>query len=94
MDPTPLQLERLRAYVQYGSLKAAAHALHVPLQTFKNNMAQLYARLDVSGEIEALKALGWITLPEVGPRYVNCGWIGTCGRPFGHRGQHGGFRHV
>jgi hypothetical protein len=41
---------------------------------------------------EDMAADRWITLPEVGPTYTSCGWIGTCGRPVGHRGQHGGFR--
>ena len=89
-DPTPAQLVAFRAYVQTGSLKEAAHVLGLTVPTIKNHLAGLYARLGVNGAMEAATALGWVTLPGDGP--AMCGWRGSCSRPRGHRGHHGGFR--
>jgi DNA-binding CsgD family transcriptional regulator len=90
MEPTPLQLARFRAYAEAGSLKVAAHRLRISYSTLKNDLSSLYARLGVSGAIEALFALGWLLPPDPG----SCGWVGRCSRPDAHRGQHGGFRGV
>ena len=89
-DPTPAQLNAFRAYVQAGSQKEAAHVLGIALPTLKCHMTALYAALGVNGAMEAATALGWVTLPGDGP--APCGWRGSCSRPRGHRGHHGGFR--
>jgi len=90
-DPTPAQLVAFRAYVQAGSLKEAAHVLGVSVGSVKRHLTEMYARIGVSGAMEAAAALGWVTLPgETAP----CGWRGSCSRPRGHRGHHGGFRAI
>ena len=89
-DPTPAQLVAFRAYVQAGSLKEAAHVLGVSVASVKRHLTEMYARIGVGGAMEAATALGWVTLPGDGP--VPCGWRGSCSRPRGHRGHHGGFR--
>ena len=73
-DPTPAQLVAFRAYVQAGSLKEAAHVLGVSVASVKRHLSEMYARLDVSGAMEAAAALGWVTLPGDGP--APCGWRG------------------
>ena len=89
-DPTPAQLLAFRAYVQAGSRKEAAHVLGVSVASVKRHLSEMYARLDVSGAMEAAAALGWVTLPGDGP--APCGWRGAGSRPRGHSGHHGGFR--
>ena len=89
-DPTPAQLNAFRAYVQAGSQKEAAFVLGISVRTLKNALGGLYARLGVNGAMEAATALGWVTLPGDGP--AMCAWRGSCSRPLGHRGHHGGFR--
>ena len=91
-DPTPAQLTAFRAYVQAGSQKEAAHVLGIALPTLKCHVSALYAALGVNGAMEAATALGWVTLPGEGP--VPCGWRGSCSRPRGHSGHHGGFRAI
>ena len=87
---TPAQLNAFRAYVQTGSQKEAAHVLGIAVPTLKNNLCALYARLGVTGAMEAAAALGWVSLPGEEP--APCNWSGYCSRPRGHRGRHGGFR--
>lgn len=91
LTPTTTQLRVLESYARLGSQKAVAHEMGIALQTVKNHMGTLYARLDVGGAVEALSALGWISGPDMSGR-PPCGWVAYCGRPEGHRGQHGGFR--
>lgn len=86
-----MQLRVLEAYTRLGSQKQVAHELGIALSTVKNHMAQLYVRLDVGGAMEAVQALGWVRGPSSGV-IPPCGWLAYCGRPEGHRGQHGGFR--
>ena len=88
--PTSRQLQIMEAYVRTGSQKAAAHECGISLQTAKNHMTGLYARLDAGGAIDALTKLGWVALPGSGP--LPCGWVAYCSRPRGHRGNHGGMR--
>jgi len=89
---TPRQLETLKAYVRTGSTKDAAADLGVHPQTVKNMLSAIYLRLDASGMVEALRALGWLTLPESGP--PPCGWTGSCSRVAGHAGPHRAFREI
>ena len=87
--PTRHQLDVLAACIGEGSQKAAADRLGISYQTVKNTLHELYFRLDVTSEIGAMRALGWVSIP--GYREA-CGWVGYCSRPAGHRGHHGGFR--
>ncbi|HEY5276950.1 MAG TPA: hypothetical protein VIK38_10555 [Coriobacteriia bacterium] len=88
--PTLRQLQVMEAYVRTGSQKAAAHECGISIQTVKNHMTGLYARVDAGGAMGALTKLGWVVLPGSGP--APCGWVAYCSRARGHRGQHGGFR--
>lgn len=91
--PTDRELEVLRAFVVGGSQKAAADELGISLHTVKNHQRNLFDRLGVQGHVQAMVALGWVTIP--GARAPGtCGWIGACYRHANHRGQHGGFRPV
>lgn len=89
---TPMQMRVVEVYAKTGSQKLTAHELGISEQTVKNHLSALYARLGVeSGILQALNALGWIRVPtQTGT--APCGWISYCGRPDGHRGQHGGWR--
>lgn len=89
LPPTGRQIACLAAYMRTGSQKAAAAEVGVTVQTFRNYMKTLYARLDVTGAITAASALGWIRIAR--DRSV-CGWVGWCSRPDGHHGHHGGMR--
>lgn len=89
--PTPGQLRVLEAYTRLGSQKAVAHELGIAVQTVKNHMEGLYVRLNVGGAMEAVHALGWVHAPNMAG-VPPCGWLAYCGRPDGHRGNHGGFR--
>ena len=61
--PTLRQLQVMEAYVRTGSQKAAAHECNLSIQTVKNHLTALYARLDVSNVLEALTKLGWVEIP-------------------------------
>jgi DNA-binding CsgD family transcriptional regulator len=75
--------------------KTVAHELGVSEQTIKNQMTSIYQKLDVDNLTSALVAVGWVQIPdEQMPVYQQCQFIGQCGRPFEHRGHHGGFRPV
>lgn len=87
---TPAQLRVLEAYTRLGSQKAVANELGIAVQTVKNHMTALYVRLNVGGAMEAVAALGWVHANIAG--VPPCGWLGYCGRPDGHTGNHGGFR--
>ena len=89
-DLTTGQLRILEAYTRLGSQKQVAHELGIALSTVKNQLSELYVRLGVGGAMEAIAALGWVhaNLDGAPP----CGWLGYCGRPDGHNGNHGGFR--
>ena len=89
---TPRQLETLKACVRTGSQKAAAADLGVCYQTVKNTLAAVNLRLGVSGMVEALWVLGWLTLPGSGR--PPCGWTGSCSRVAGHAGPHRVFREI
>lgn len=91
MDASSRQLQIMEAYVRTGSQKATAFECGISIQTVKNHLTSLYARLDVSGAMGALRALGWIALPDESPV---CGQLSSCGRPAGHHGLHGGMRPI
>jgi len=75
--------------------KTVAGMLSVSEQTIKNQMASIYYKLDVDNLAGALVAVGWVNIPnEDMPAYVRCEYVGQCGRPYAHRGHHGGFREV
>lgn len=73
-------------------LKEIAHELGISENTVRNQLNFVYRRLKVSSLVSALYVLGWIVIPDDGPR--QCVFIGRCGRHQGHRGHHGGFRAV
>ena len=91
MSLTPQELRVLEAYTRLGSQKRVAHELGIAVQTVKNHMASLYVKLNVGGAMEAVAALGWVRGPDL-TGVPPCGWLAYCGRPDGHRGNHGGFR--
>ena len=88
--PTLGQLRIIEAYTRLGSQKAVAHELGIALPTVKNQLSELYVRLNVGGAMEAIAALGWVHANVAG--VPPCGWLAYCGRPDGHTGRHGGFR--
>jgi hypothetical protein len=51
----------LRAYLEEGSQKQAAHRMGVSYDYFRRVLAELYHELGVSSHLEALHALGWVT---------------------------------
>ena len=87
---------RLRA--EGLTTEAVAHRLSISTQTAKNHASDVLRDLDVNSTIGAMRALGWVTLPEemaeIPDAYRQCGTIERCTRPLGHRGHHGGFRPV
>lgn len=90
--PTPSQLRIMAAYARLGSQKMVANELGISTQTVKNQLADLYVRLEIEGGVvNALQALGWIRVPPT-HGLPPCGWLAYCGRPDGHHGQHGGYR--
>lgn len=89
-NPTRSQLQIIEAYTRLGSQKAVAAELGIALQTVKNQLADLYVRMNVGGAMEAIQALGWVHANVHGA--PPCGWLAYCGRPEGHTGTHGGFR--
>jgi len=72
-----------------------ANELGLSIQTIKNQMNAVYAKLDAGNAMEAAYKRGWVTIPgEDVYAYKGCDFIGQCGRGYAHRGQHGGFRAV
>lgn len=54
-DPvTPGELRALRAYLEAGSCKAAAHQLGLHEQTVKNELANIRAKLGVPTTVQAV----------------------------------------
>jgi DNA-binding NarL/FixJ family response regulator len=53
----------MATYVRCGSQKVAAFECGITLQTFKNHLTGLYARLDADNVLDALNRLGWIVIP-------------------------------
>jgi len=74
---------------------AAGHILGISEQTVKNHTSSIYSKLDADNLAAAMCAIGWVSIPgEDMPIYSRCDYVGQCGRPYGHRGHHGGFREV
>jgi DNA-binding CsgD family transcriptional regulator len=93
LSPAEERVLRLRA--RGLPAKVVAGMLEVSEQTVKNQMTSIYYKLDVDNLAGALVAIGWVTIPgEDMPIQSQCKWVGECGRPYGHRGHHGGFRAV
>lgn len=61
LPPTPRELEVFRAIVEYGGEKQAAQGLGISVQTVKNHMSTLYARLRVHNQLAAL----WVLYPTL-----------------------------
>lgn len=61
---TPRQREVLRAIAVTGSGVAAARTLGITYQTLRNHLNEAYSRLGVDGIIPALRAVGWLVVPE------------------------------
>lgn len=55
--PTRSETDALRAYLDAGSVKAAAHRLGLNEQTVKNQLASLRRRLGVETNAQAVAAL-------------------------------------
>jgi DNA-binding CsgD family transcriptional regulator len=93
-EPTARQLAIFRDYVvNGGSQSEVARRQGISVQTVKNHMATLYARLGATGAMDAALALGWVVVEPVASGTVQrCGWVGYCGRTDRHKGHHGGFR--
>ena len=61
---TKRELEVFATYLATGKTSSAAHLLGVSLQTIKNHCANVYAKLECSGVLEAAQALGWLNVPK------------------------------
>jgi DNA-binding NarL/FixJ family response regulator len=53
-EPTPAELEALRAYLAAGSVKGAAHAIGLRESTIKNHLLSARRRLGVRTNAEAV----------------------------------------
>ena len=60
---TPRQMEALRLTASGLSYKEAAAVMGVELQTLKEFHRQAHRRLGVGTAIEAMRVLGWVTIP-------------------------------
>ena len=93
---TQTELRVMKLVAQGHPYKAIADRLGCSVQTIKNHVANVRVKLGANCAIDAIGKLGWITVPDLGNlqpnRVMECGWLGTCGRPAFHRGHHGGFR--
>lgn len=56
--PTDREIEVLRAYLETGSTKGAAHRLGVHPQTVKNQLSNVRRRLGVANTAQAVAVLG------------------------------------
>lgn len=92
---TPTELRVLHLKAQGLTSLEAAGRLGVSDQTVKNHMTGVYEALGVDSLASALAAVGWLKVPDAPPVVSEwCQWVGKCGRRYGHRGQHGGFRRI
>lgn len=64
MNPSSRELEVLRAVATEGSHAEAAHALGISRETVHRHLVNLYAKLGVTGAINAMRQLGWLRLPQ------------------------------
>lgn len=63
--PTARQLEIFNTWIKSGgSQKEAAYELGISIKTVKNQMTDLYYRLEVSSNIEACIKLGYLRIPD------------------------------
>jgi DNA-binding CsgD family transcriptional regulator len=58
------QYECLLLYARHGTIELAARNLGLRESTVKNYLHDAYGRLGVSSAINAIRALGWLNLPE------------------------------
>jgi DNA-binding CsgD family transcriptional regulator len=96
VDISPSEMRVMKFVAQGLGYKATAAKLDLSVQTVKNEVSSVLAKLDAPSAIAAMVKLGWVSVPDLGNLQPNtftlCGWVGTCGRPYRHRGNHGGFR--
>jgi DNA-binding CsgD family transcriptional regulator len=90
------QEERImRARARGLSASEIAKEVGCAEMTVKNHLTAIYAKLGASSSIEAMWKMGYVQIPgEEPPVFSQCQFVGQCGRPYLHRGQHGGFRPV
>lgn len=58
-------LQVLSAYARLGSIKDAAYSLDMAHDTAKHHLNSSFAVLGVTTFIDALRALGWLIVPEL-----------------------------
>jgi len=92
LTPSEYRVLRLRAY-GLTSIEVGQR-IGVSEQTAKNHMSSAYAKLGVDNIAAAMIAMGWAVIPGEAVLEEHCQFVAKCGRPFGHRGHHGGFREV
>lgn len=61
---TQAEIDRLRAYCEYETLQATADHLDIGVQTLKNHLAKIYAKLGVHKAHSAIYKLGLSASPE------------------------------
>jgi DNA-binding CsgD family transcriptional regulator len=91
---TPTQIRVVEEYVRTGSMKEAAAALGISVQTVKNHLSTVYRRLETQGILQTLDVLGWISGPGSPPRRRRCGHMAVCTLDELHPGDHGRYRDV
>lgn len=62
---THRDLEVLSAYARLGSIKDAAYSLDMAYDTAKHHLNSSFAVLGVTTFVDALRALGWLIVPEI-----------------------------
>jgi DNA-binding CsgD family transcriptional regulator len=90
---TAMEERVMLAYAEGMTITEVARILGMSPQTAKNHISSVHRKLDVDSSIGAMRVLGWLRPPEGTDDYQQCGVLMRCGRPWGHRGHHGGFRH-
>jgi DNA-binding NarL/FixJ family response regulator len=57
-------VECFRLFVEFESQQMVAEELELSWYTVRNHLTALYHALDVTGQVGAMKVLGWLKLPE------------------------------